>query len=115
MEPLNPDPLPITVPFALHDGMIEAFDKIEAEAEDGFAAVNGRDFAVSYLCGALVVGSTLRTRTRIALERLSASPVAVAVIAGQNLTLGKPLSRHEREPIPAVTRSLERYRRTGNF
>lgn len=92
--------LPITVPLALH--------------EDMSAAVSEK-FAISYLCGAAIVGATLMPRTSIARDRLIASGEARIVLAHHGLTLGRSLKESEREPIEGVRKVLERFDRTGKF
>lgn len=92
--------LPVTVPQDLRDALAEACGEL---------------FAVSYLCGASVRNGWLRPRTRIACERLLENPKACYVLDKAGLHIGQTLSPDEREPIQAVTESLQRYERTGKF
>lgn len=76
--------LPITVPSELHDAMAEAC---------------GEPFAISYLCGAIVVDGFVRPRTAIAYDRLRAEPKAMHVLGRHALHIGRPLAPHEREDL----------------
>lgn len=86
--PKAKSPLPITVPMSLHDALSAAVSEA---------------FAVSYLCGASLEGSTLRPRTQIARERLDSNPVAMKALKGAGIRLGESLRPNEREPLPGET------------
>lgn len=92
--------LPITVPLELHDAMADATSK---------------EFAISYLCGALVSDGLLLPRTDIAKERLLASPEACRVLNAHGLHIGRSQRRDERTPIPAVTKLIEHHNLTGKW
>lgn len=81
------DPLPITVPMALHNDMAKAVSK---------------DFAVSYLCGAVAHAGTLHPRTFTASMRLRNNKDAMLVLSDHRLKLGDPVPEEQRLLIPAV-------------
>lgn len=81
------DELPITVPRELHDDMSETVYP---------------EFAVSYLCGAVVREGVLYPRTAIAAERLKGKREAMAVLTKHKLHIGPSQRPEDRILIPAV-------------
>ena len=99
MDYLNPDPLTVTVPVALHDAMTQAISE---------------SFAVSYLCGAVVVNGKVLPRTRMAHAALSQEG-PMRVLRDLNFALGDALRPDERKDIKSVSESRARYLKTGKF
>ena len=81
MGPLDPDPLPVTVPRALHAAVATA---VSAE------------FAASYLCGAVLVGAVLHPRTQTARKRLNDTSAAQAALNEAGVTLGQAIPMEDR-------------------
>jgi len=94
------DPLPITVPFELHEAMTKAV---------------GLDFAVSYLCGAVVHDGKLHPRTHTALGRLKGNTFAMLVLSDAKLRLGEPIPPEDRIVIPGVGSARQSHGRTSKW
>lgn len=92
----EPDPLPLTVPSVLHNAMRDAISE---------------EFAVSYLCGALVHESTLHPRTLTALLKLKDTTEAMRVLKAHGIKLGDYQPPEHRILIPAVEKAKEAAKR----
>lgn len=92
------DPLPITVPMDLHEAMAKAVS---------------REFAVSYLCGAVVQAGTLHPRTQTARQRIRGLTSAMLVLSDAKLKLGDPIPIESRLLIHAVADVRRRNERNG--
>lgn len=92
------DPLPITVPIELHKAMADAL---------------GQDFAISYLCGAVVHNGTLHPRTVTAKAKLRWTSEAMLVLSDASLKLGEAVALEDRLLIHAVESIKQRNERRG--